>query len=127
MNIKELAQKYNLTKDDFWEVRQGTGKYAITHDACERISDRENITFKKPEMFVDISKDSVAMVGTARKGDVEIWATGEASPANCPNKYKFAMAEKRLKDRLTLKIINAYEYGIYSDTEAEQFEKPDNK
>ena len=33
------------------------------------------------------------------------------------------MAEKRLKDRLVLKIINAYEYGIYSDVEADDFKK----
>jgi len=33
------------------------------------------------------------------------------------------MAEKRLKDRLTLKLISAYEYGIYSDTEADSFKK----
>ena len=31
------------------------------------------------------------------------------------------MAEKRLKDRLTLKLINAYEYGIFSDSEADSF------
>ena len=31
--------------------------------------------------------------------------------------------EKRLKDRLTLKIINAYENGIYSDVEADDFKK----
>ncbi len=34
-----------------------------------------------------------------------------------------AMAEKRLKDRLTLKLINAYEYQIYSEIEADSFEK----
>jgi hypothetical protein len=33
------------------------------------------------------------------------------------------MAEKRLKDRLILKLINAYEYGIYSDSEADNFKK----
>ena len=33
------------------------------------------------------------------------------------------MAEKRLKDRLTLKLIHAYEYQIYSDVEADAFKK----
>ena len=47
--------------------------------------------------------------------------TGEASPNNCKAPYPFAMAEKRLKDRLILKLINAYEYGIYSDPEADNF------
>ena len=52
-----------------------------------------------------------------------IWSTGEASPKNCKAPYPFAMAEKRLKDRLVLKLINAYEYGIYSDSEADNFQE----
>ena len=36
------------------------------------------------------------------------------------------MAEKRLKDRLTLKLINAYEYGIYSEVEADSFTRSTN-
>jgi len=40
--------------------------------------------------------------------------------------YPYAIAEKRLKDRLTLKLINAYEYGIYSDSEADGFSKGKN-
>ena len=34
------------------------------------------------------------------------------------------MAEKRCIDRCILKLINAYEYGIYSDSEADSFKKP---
>ena len=33
------------------------------------------------------------------------------------------MAEKRLKDRLTLKMINAYEYGVSSEVEADAFQR----
>ena len=33
------------------------------------------------------------------------------------------MAEKRLKDRLTLKLISAYEYGGYSEEEADDFKR----
>ena len=43
---------------------------------------------------------------------------------NCKNNYKFAMASKRAIDRVILKLINAYEYGIYSDVEADDFKKP---
>ena len=35
--------------------------------------------------------------------------------------YPFAMCEKRLKDRLTLQLVNAYEYGVYSEVEADDF------
>ena len=34
MNIKQIAQKYNLNKEDFWELKRGTkSMWIITHDA----------------------------------------------------------------------------------------------
>lgn len=65
------------------------------------------------------------MLGSAMKDKQVIWSTGEASKENVKGNglYYWAMAEKRLKDRLTLKLINAYEYGIYSDVEAEAFKE----
>jgi len=39
--------------------------------------------------------------------------------------YLLAMGEKRGKDRIILKLINAYEYGIYSDVEADDFARHD--
>ena len=35
--------------------------------------------------------------------------------------YWWAMAEKRGKDRVILKLINAYERGIYSESEADDW------
>jgi len=123
MKIKELAQKYDLSKDDFWELKRGTrSMWIITHDACEKIAAKENIQFGAPTIYRDTNQD-VAIVGDAKRGNKVIWSTGEASPKNCKAPYMFAMAEKRLKDRLILKLINAYEYGIYSDSEADNFKK----
>ena len=123
MKIKELAQKYNLSKDDFWELKRGTrSMWIITHDACEKIAAKENIQFGAPTIYRDSNQD-VAIVGDAKRGNKVIWSTGEASPKNCKAPYMFAMAEKRLKDRLVLKLINAYEYAIYSDSEADNFKK----
>ena len=43
MQIKELATKYKLDpKVDFWKHKQ-SGKWIITHDACEKIASMENI------------------------------------------------------------------------------------
>ena len=70
----------------------------------------------------------VAMIITGYKSDnpdYKIWTTGEASGDNCTMNYPLAMAEKRGKDRIILKLINAYEYGIYSDVEADDFAKHD--
>jgi len=123
MKIKELAQKYNLSKDDFWELKRGTrSMWIITHDACEKIAAKENIQFGAPTIYRDGNQD-VAIVGDAKRGNKVIWSTGEASPKNCKAPYMFAMAEKRLKDRLVLKLIDAYQYSIYSDSEADNFKK----
>ena len=159
MNIKELAEKYDLGKDDFWELRKNSGKWIITHDACEKIAQVEGIVFDPPTIVsyepttltengekvqkVIYGRQSwkPAWAGTCQKktGDVamiitgykkdnpdyKIWTTGEANAVNCTAEYYFAMAEKRGKDRVILKLINAYEFGIYSDVEADNFVKHD--
>ena len=123
MKIKDLAEKYKLSKDDFWELKRGNKSiWIITHDACEKIAAQENIQFGAPTILRDSNTD-VAIVGDAKRGNKNIWSTGEASPKNCKAPYPFAMAEKRLKDRLVLKLINAYEYGIYSNSESDNFKK----
>ena len=139
MNVKDLAKKYKLSGKDFWELPQRKGTWIITHDACERIATMEDIRFEFPEIHVGVNDTDVAMVGKATimvegldsigaplTKPYEVWTTGEASPNNCHNKYYWAMAEKRLKDRLTLKLIGAYEYGIYSEVEADSFKNKDN-
>ena len=126
MTIQDLAKKYKLSKEDFWELKRGAkSTWIITHDACEKIAAQENIQFGAPTIYRDTNSD-VAIVGDAKRGNRVMWTTGEASPKNCKMAYPWSMAEKRLKDRLTLKLISAYEYGIYSDVEADVFKKPNN-
>ena len=162
MNIKELASKYELTENDFWELRKNSNKWIITHDACEKIAVTEGILFDPPqivnytptiitengEKVQKVTKwgtqtwkpawagtcqrksGDVAMIITGYKSDnpnYKIWTTGEANGDNCTMNYLSAMAEKRGKDRIILKLINAYEYGIYSDVEAYDFGKYDKK
>ena len=46
--LKEIKEKYNLTKDDFWEMKRGNrSMWILTHDACERIAYKEGIIFWK--------------------------------------------------------------------------------
>ena len=122
MNIKELSKKYNLTKDDYWQESRSK-KWIISHDACEKIADMEGIIFGLPQIL-NSEQNFVRMVISGKKGDVLIWSIGEADNKNCKNLYFGSMAEKRGKDRVILKLINAYEYGIYSDVEADDFKKP---
>ena len=160
MNIKELADKYKLTKDDFWELRKNSDKWIITHDACEKIAVTEGILFDPPQIvnytptIITENGEKVqkvtkwgtqtwkpAWAGTCQQTtgavsviitgykkdnpDYKLWTYGEADASNCTSTYYGAMAEKRGKDRIILKLINAYEYGIYSDVEADDFAKHD--
>ena len=123
MEIKDLAKKYNLDpKDDFWKHKQ-SGKWIITHDACEKIASMEDIILAKWETL-NSERDFCRFLITMARGEKLISSIGEASKDNCQSKYYGSMAEKRGVDRCILKLINAYEYGIYSDSEADAFKKP---
>ena len=54
---------------------------------------------------------------------ITISSVGEADRKNCVSQYLGCMAEKRGIDRCVQKLINAYEYGISSEVEAEDFKK----
>jgi hypothetical protein len=54
------------------------------------------------------------------------WATGEASPKNNKNGYPWAMAEKRAKDRVVLKLVGIHGL-VYSEDEADDFKASEPK
>ena len=140
--IKKIADKYRLSlpKDqndktkDIWCVGIN---FILKHDAVSRIANHEGVEFFEPR--VEIIHDDgkfygVAMMGKARLVRVsdggedytkEVWTTSDATRDNVKGRggYFFNMAEKRWKDRLTLKLLDLYEYGLYSDVEAEDFKK----
>ena len=122
MNIKELAKKYGLIEGDFWNHKQ-SGQWILTHDAVEKIATIEGILLVNIETL-NSEKDLVRFLITMAKGDVTITSVGEADDKNCFSGYKGCMAEKRGVDRCVLKLINAYEYGISSEVEADDFKKP---
>ena len=64
-----------------------------------------------------VQKDSAGVVINS------VTSIGEADKSNCTSKYLGCMAEKRGRDRCILKLIKAYEWGIYSEEEAEAFKK----
>ena len=118
MDNKQLAEKYELETHDFWKHNQ-SGKWIIGHKAVMKIAEMEGITFSKPEIIRE-GMTSVVLYGEATLKDRTIWSFGEAMPENCRMPYFWAMAEKRLKDRLTLTLIAVYG-DIYSEIEADEF------
>jgi len=55
-------------------------------------------------------------------GDFSEWSIGESTPRNTTNNYPFAMAEKRAKDRVILKLLGVAGF-VYSEQEADNFER----
>tara|TARA_X000001388_G_C2228267_1_gene122016 strand:+ start:1156 stop:1761 length:606 start_codon:yes stop_codon:yes gene_type:complete len=120
--LKELAKKYNLNKNDFWQHKQ-SGKYIILHDAVEKIASMEQIEIVDFKVL-NSEQGFARFLITMAKGNKKVTTIGEADSKNCVSSYKGMMAEKRGIDRCVLKLINAYEYGIYSDVESDDFKKP---
>jgi hypothetical protein len=119
MNIQELAKKYSLTKDDAWNCH---GNWIVSHNAIEKIAVQEQIQVKDI-IILNSEENLVRLIVVALKGTVEVKTIGEADRKNCKSQYLGCMAEKRGIDRAVLKLINAYQYGIYSDVEADEFSR----
>ena len=121
---KYLAEKYGLEAIHFWEHQQSR-KWVITHVGCMIIAEKEGIEFSKPE-YIKTEPDLIVMYGTATMSDNEgnektVWTHGEASHKICFIAYPYAMAEKRLKDRLVLMLVSVYG-EVYSEIEAAEFD-----
>lgn len=121
--VKEIGQKYGLDSSvDLWDCQ---GTWVITHKALERIAAQEKIKWSKPDVVCSDTLKDVVMIAYGSLGDREEWSTGEASDDNYPKRgrakrYPWAIAEKRAKDRVILKLINLAGY-VYSEEESEEF------
>jgi hypothetical protein len=128
--IKEILVKYgeDLT-GSVWRV-QGTA--VINHKALERIAAKAQIRFDEPKI-IRAERDEAVIQVTGRLGERVEWTIGEAlikGESHAGNyqvsgkqaAYVYAMAEKRAKDRLILKLIELHGF-VYSEEEADEFKR----
>lgn len=105
-----------------WRV-QGTA--VIYHKTLERIAAAAKITFDEPNI-IRAERDEAVLQVTGRMGERVEWSIGEAlvgSNYRVSGKqaaYVYAMAEKRAKDRVILKLIEL-SGDVYSEEEADEF------
>jgi len=142
--IEVIREKYDLSSSDFWELPQKKGTWVCKHSALEIVAVKANITFDLPQIIESDSANGIAVLAvrgyfpstdnglpshnSERKtypGRSE-WSTGEASPKNNKNAYPWAMAEKRAKDRVVLKLSGIAGL-VYSEDEADDFKEPPSK
>ena len=119
-----------LTEADFWILMNATknGKMAytgliISHNGCLKINDAlpADKRFKPDSVTLDKDGYKGSLVYSYCNTEQGIYEVGEVSAANCQNAYPYAMALKRLMDRVILKNSRLAYAGIYSDSEAEEF------
>ena len=129
MDISDLGKKYKLDgKVDVWKCHND---WILTHDAITKIAHMENIKLSKIESIYQSETSCrflVTMVKEDKEGNVidSVTTVGEADTKNCKMGYISSMGEKRGIDRAVLKLIKAYEWGVYSEEESDDFKKENN-
>ena len=115
--LKEIGLK---SEDCLWDCH---GTWVLKHYACERLAAHNGITWNDPELIEnDSDAGKVVIKLWGYLGDKSEFTFGEATPKNSKNAYPYAMAEKRAKDRIILKLIG-FHGVVYSEDEAEDFEE----
>ena len=116
--IKAVGLDPEIDKGAVWNCH---GTPVILHKTLERIAESQGIMFDPPQIIEADSKSKTAVVCVnGSDGDRSAWSIGEAAPTNNKNEYPYAMAEKRAKDRVILKLIGASGF-VYSEEEADSF------
>lgn len=132
----EVIDTYqNIKEGDFWILMNETKKgdkmlysgLIISHNACLKINDqlKEEDKFVPSCVSLDKSGYADSLVYSYCNDEQGIYEVGEVSRGNCKNAYPYAMAYKRLFDRVVLKNSKIAYDGIYSDSEAEEFRQPE--
>ncbi len=119
--VLAFMETYKIDSDEIWEVHGST--WVVKHRALERVAAEQGIVFDRPAIIENNAKEKIAVICVFGKlNDRDEWSIGEASPANNKNAYCYAMAEKRGKDRVILKLLNAHG-SLYSEAEADEFKE----
>jgi hypothetical protein len=119
--VMKFMEKFGVESDEVWEVHGTT--WCVKHKALERVAAEVGIMWDKPELKVcDMAAGFVVVLISGKLGERVEWSFGEASPKNNKNAYGVAMAEKRAKDRVILKLL-AVHGDLYSEEEADDFKQ----
>lgn len=120
--LEQVLKDAGMGGDACWKHKQ-SGKWVIYHWACEKLADHFKIGFPNPTILESRASESVALLISGSNANGEYaWSIGEASPQNNKNPYPYAMAEKRGKDRVILKLVGLHGLA-YSEEEADDFKQ----
>ena len=121
--VRGLFKKYDLTSSEFFKSPQGW--VIITLPGVEKIQAKEDI---KVEFEAEVLQPDFAVIkAIATKGDRTIETYGSAKKGGFKDGttmswYIAEIAEKRALARAILKMENLYSEGVYSESEADDFQ-----
>jgi len=119
--IREELKKHGFGAEACWDCH---GTWVVYHRVLEQIATKAEIKFELPQIIeADGPNKSVALCVSGNMNGATQWSIGEAAPGNNKNAYPYAMAEKRAKDRVILKLIGLHGL-LYSEDEATAFSAP---
>lgn len=113
--VTKILEGFGMdAKEVLWDCH---GTWCMYHRYLEQVAAEQGIVFKPPTIIEnDGLNKSVAIVVVGEREERSEWSIGEASPGNNKNNYPWAMAEKRAKDRVILKLLGLHGL-VYSETE----------
>lgn len=131
--IADALRKYGEDPNDarsvIWDCH---GTWVVYHRAVERIAAKAGVKFDPPQILRAERDEAVILVSAEMEGRRD-WDIGEClvgvnykvSPKQAA--YVYAMAMKRARDRLILKLVGLHGL-LYSEEEADEFkeERPRN-
>ena len=120
--VVDLLKEAGLNaRDACWQLPQNNKVWIVKHKALEKIAAIKDIRYTDCKVeLADAANQMFAVSVVGHLGDRSEWSIGEASSANTRQSYPFAMAEKRAKDRVILKLIGLHA-DVYSEEEADEF------
>ena len=123
--IRTVLEKYGETFNDAGTVWRVQGTAVISHKALERIAAKAGVVYAMPTIIRAERDEAVIMVSGSLDDRTE-WSIGEAlvnvnyRVSGKQAGYVWAMAEKRAKDRVILKLVSLHGLA-YSEEEADEF------
>ena len=120
----EILSKYHDDpKSAVWLHKQSQ-QWIAKHKDLEIVAAKAGILFEPPQIIeVSLINKIAAVCVTGKLEERQEWSFGEATSYNSQNNYYLAMAEKRAKDRVILKLLGLHGF-VYSDIEADDFKQP---
>ena len=122
--ITDLLKEAGLTAAQAcWQLPQNKRVWIVNHKSLEKLAAMKNIYYTDCKVeLADSTNNCYAVSVVGHLGDRSEWSIGEASSGNVKGQgaYYFAMAEKRAKDRVILKLLGLHA-DVYSEEEADDF------